>query len=45
MSRGIIEHALQLAQESRSFDEVQRKLKAEGYEQTAEHLAGKFIRT
>jgi hypothetical protein len=45
MKPSIIERALQLAAESRSVDEVRRKLKAEQYSQVAEHLSGKFIRS
>ena len=41
----IIERALQLAAESLSVDEVRQQLKAEGYSQVSEHLAGKLIRS
>lgn len=44
MKPGIIERALQLAPECVSVSEVQRRLRAEGYIQIEQHLAGRFIR-
>ena len=41
----IIDRAFQLAPESLSVDEVRQKLKAEGYSQVSEHLAGRAIRS
>ena len=43
-SPGVIERALQLATESQSLNEVERKLKQEGYEFVEQHLRGRFIR-
>ena len=45
MERNIIERALELAPESMSVNEVRQKLKAEGYSQVLEHLAGRVIRS
>ena len=45
MKPGIIERALELAPECVSVSDVKRKLKAEGYTQIEEHLAGRMIRT
>lgn len=44
MKAGIIERALELAPECLSVSEVKRKLKAEGYSQIEEHLAGRLIK-
>lgn len=44
MKPHIIERALELAAESASVEEVKRKLKAEGYTQIQEHLAGRLTR-
>ena len=44
MKPGLIERALELAPECLSVSEVKRKLKAEGYSQIEEHLAGRLIK-
>jgi hypothetical protein len=43
-SPSVIERALQLATESQSFNEVERKLLREGYEAVVQHLRGRVIR-
>jgi transcriptional/translational regulatory protein YebC/TACO1 len=43
-SPGVIERALQVAAESQSLNEVEHKLKQEGYEFVEQHLRGRVIR-